>query len=118
MVTSPTILPARRMVLEHLARLAMSPGTASRPAKLKRATLYLRLLADKTSGYFQYADSTKKLALSFGRIAADLRQQYTIGYYPKNKSRDARPRRIRVEVAVPGVRVETRKSYIYKPKDD
>jgi len=84
----------------------------------KRATLYLRLLADKTSGYFQYADSTKNLALSFGRIAANLRQQYTIGYYPKNKTADAKPRRIRVEVAVPEVRVETRKSYIYKPMDD
>jgi Ca-activated chloride channel family protein len=84
----------------------------------KRATLYLRLLADKTSGYFQYADNTKALARSFDRIAAQLRQQYTIGYYPKNKTADARVRQIRVEVGVPEVRVETRKSYVYKPIDN
>ena len=84
----------------------------------KRATLYLRLLADKTSGYFQYADNTKALARSFDRIAAQLRQQYTIGYYPKNKTADARVRQIKVEVGVPEVRVETRKSYVYKPIDN
>ena len=83
----------------------------------KRATLYLRLLADKTSGYFQYADNTKALARSFDRIAAQLRQQYTIGYYPKNQTADARERRIKVEVGVSEVRVETRKSYVYKPID-
>jgi Ca-activated chloride channel family protein len=84
----------------------------------KRATLYLRLLADKTSGYFQYADNTKALARSFDGIAAQLRQQYTIGYYPKNKTADARVRQIKVEVGVPEVRVETRKSYVYKPIDN
>jgi len=83
----------------------------------KRATLYLRLLADNASGYFQYADNTKALARSFDRIAAQLRQQYTIGYYPKNQTADAKARRIKVEVRVPDLRVETRKSYVYKPID-
>lgn len=81
----------------------------------KRATLYLRLLADKTNGYFQYADSARNLARSFEEIAAQLRQQYTLGYYPKNKAMDPKPRRIKVEVAVPKVTVDTRKTYIYKP---
>lgn len=81
----------------------------------KRATLYLRLLADKTSGHFQFADSTRNLARSFEGIAAQLREQYTLGYYPKNKSGDSKPRRIKVEVAAPKVIVDTRKSYIYHP---
>lgn len=81
----------------------------------KRATLYLRLLADKTSGHFQYTDSEKNLARSFEQIAAQLRQQYTLGYYPKNKAADGAQRQIKVEVGVPRVTVETRKSYIYKP---
>jgi VWFA-related protein len=81
----------------------------------KRATLYLRLLADKTSGHFQFADSTKNLIRSFSRIAEQLRQQYTIGYYPKNKSATPKPRKINVTVPMPQVTVETRKSYIYKP---
>jgi Ca-activated chloride channel family protein len=81
----------------------------------KRATRYLRLLADKTSGHFQYSDGPKNLAGSFERIAAQLRQQYTLGYYPKNKSGTAKPRKINVTVVMPKVSVETRKSYIYKP---
>lgn len=81
----------------------------------KRATLYLRLLADKTSGHFQYADSTRNLARSFEGIAAQLREQYTLGYYPKNKTANLKPRRIKVEVAAPKVTVDTRKSYLYQP---
>ena len=80
----------------------------------KRATLYLRLLAEKTSGRFQFADSPKNLANSFSRIAEQLRQQYTIGYYPMNKSETTKPRQIRVAVAAPQVSVETRKNYLYK----
>jgi VWFA-related protein len=80
----------------------------------QRATLYLRQLADKTSGYFQYADSARNLTRSFERIAAQLREQYTLGYYPKNKAVDGAQREIRVEVGSPEVTVHTRKSYIYQ----
>jgi VWFA-related protein len=80
----------------------------------KRATLYLRLLAEKTSGRFQFADNPKNLANSFSRIAEQLRQQYTIGYYPKNKLETSKPRQIKVTVGEPQLTVETRKSYFYK----
>ena len=81
----------------------------------QRATLYLRLLADKTGAYFQYADSVKNLKRSFESIAAQLRRQYTIGYYPKNKTIDGAQRLIKVDVGLPKVTAHTRKSYIYKP---
>lgn len=83
----------------------------------KRATLYLRLLADKTSGTFQYTDSVKNLSRSFESIAAELRRQYTIGYYPKNKAVEGAEKIVKVEVGVPKVTVRTRKSYIYKSKN-
>lgn len=81
----------------------------------KRGTLYLRLLADTTGGHFQGADSAKKLVRSFERIAAQLRQQYTLGYYPKNKLVDGAQRQIKIEVGFPKAKVRTRKSYIYQP---
>lgn len=80
----------------------------------KRATLFLRLLADKTAGKFQFGTKTKDLARAFEGIAEQLRQQYTIGYYPKNKSGDGKPRRIKVNVSMPNARVTTRRSYLYK----
>jgi Ca-activated chloride channel homolog len=78
----------------------------------KRATLYLRLLADKTAGRFQFADSAKNLARSFETIANQLREQYTLGYYPKSKVQERR--QIEVTVLVPETTVRTRKSYLYR----
>jgi hypothetical protein len=81
----------------------------------KRAGLYLRLLAEKTGGRFQYADGPKHLARSFARVAAEFRQQYTLGYYPKNRAAGGAQRRIDVRVGVPGAAVRARKSYVYRP---
>ena len=77
----------------------------------KRATLYLRLLANKTAGQFQFADRAKSLGLSFARIAEQLRQEYALGYYPKNQTGHGLMREIKVSVAVPDLVVRARKSY-------
>lgn len=82
----------------------------------KRATLYLRLLAEKTAGHFQFADSAKNLARSFETIAGQLREQYTLGYYPKSKVDERR--QIEVKVLAPDISVRTRKSYIYRSRKD
>jgi VWFA-related protein len=79
----------------------------------KRAHLYLTLLADKTGGRFFYTDTLKGLTGTFERIAKELRQQYSIGYYPKKQSREDR-HRIKVSVDVPDAVVRTRKSYVRK----
>ena len=81
----------------------------------KRAALYLRLLAEKTGGHFQYTDSTKNLGRSFARVADELRQQYTLGYYPKNRAGVGAERQIDVRVGVTGTSVRARKSYVYQP---
>jgi hypothetical protein len=78
----------------------------------KRATLFLRLLADKTAGHFQFADSGRNLARSFESIATQLREQYVLGYYPKSKI--AERREIQMKVPVPGTNVRTRRQYIYR----
>ena len=78
----------------------------------KRATLYLRLLAEKTAGQFQFADRASNLARSFQSIATQLREQYVVGYYPKSKI--AERREIKVKVLVPETTVRTRKQYIYR----
>ena len=81
----------------------------------KRATLYLRLLAEKTGGGFEYMDNVKQLSKSFTHIASELRQEYALGYYPKNRTTDGRARELEVIVDVPKVVIRTRKSYIYRP---
>ena len=44
-------------------------------------------------------------------VSAELRNQYTLGYYPKNKTRDGSYRRIRVTLRQPGMVVRTRSGY-------
>ena len=45
-------------------------------------------------------------------VAAELRQQYTLGYYPSNRRKDGTYRRIRVEVEEPELKVRARTGYI------
>jgi Ca-activated chloride channel family protein len=78
----------------------------------KRATLFLRLLADKTAGHFQFADSARNLARSFESIAMQLREQYVLGYYPKSKV--AERREIKVKVLAPETTVRTRRQYVFR----
>jgi len=80
-----------------------------------RANRYLRSLADKTGGRFFHADSVSNLREVFTRIAQELREQYSIGYYPKGLGPGTELRRIKVQVGVPGVAVRARRSYLYKP---
>ena len=79
----------------------------------KRGTQYLRLLADKTAGHFQYADSAERLAKSFDTIARQLREHYTVGYYPKDKTEGSRKIEIRIKEN-PKLTVRTRRSYLYR----
>jgi Ca-activated chloride channel family protein len=78
-----------------------------------RAERYLRALADKTGGRFYFAGTLKRLREVFTAIAQELREQYSIGYYPKSEGH-ATERRIKVKVNAPGVVVGARRGYLYK----
>jgi Ca-activated chloride channel family protein len=78
-----------------------------------RAERYLRLLSDKTGGRFYFADNLKRLREVFTTIAQELREQYSLGYYPKSGGSDAN-RQIKVRVSVPNVAVRARRGYVYK----
>lgn len=80
-----------------------------------RANRYLRLMTDKSGGRFFYADTVKHLAEVFAGIAKELREQYSIGYYPKNEGQNIEQRNIKVKVGIPAVVVRARKSYSYNP---
>lgn len=79
----------------------------------KRAERYLQLLPDKTGGRFYYAASLGHLKEIFASIAAELRQQYSLGFYPSNKSTTKSKRQLKVKVGVPNVAIRSRRSYVY-----
>jgi len=81
----------------------------------ERGTRYLRMMAGVSGGRFQYAASLTDLEHSFARIAEELRQQYSIGYYPLDRLKKGK-RRIKVTVNQGDI-IHARGSYIYTLDD-
>ena len=81
----------------------------------ERGTRYLRRIAEISGGRFQYSDSVKHLETSFAKVAEELRQQYSLRYYPKDPTSKGGKRRLKIVVDVPNAIVHARESYSYKP---
>jgi Mg-chelatase subunit ChlD len=73
---------------------------------------YLRALAEKSGGRLLRADTLKSLPDAFAQIAAELRTQYMLGYYPLNKERDERYRKIKVTTTRKHVLIRARPGYL------
>jgi hypothetical protein len=75
------------------------------------ADSYLETLADKSGGKLLRADTLGSLPDAFAKIAAELRTQYLLGYYPINKVRDEHYRKIKVTSARKSVFLRARPGY-------
>lgn len=72
---------------------------------------YLQQLADMSGGVVERADKLSDLRPALGRIAEELRHQYLLGYYPTNRQKDDKSRKIAVRVTRQGVTVRARPAY-------
>lgn len=77
----------------------------------RSADEYLQQLAEMSGGIVERADRLGDLKSALGRIAEELRHQYLLGYYPTNRQKDDRTRKITVRVSRPGVIVRARPAY-------
>jgi VWFA-related protein len=73
-------------------------------------------LAEETGGRMISVRSEKKLMEAFDEISEELRNQYTLGYYPSNSARDGKFRKVRVETVNHDLKVLARRGY-YAPKE-
>lgn len=76
------------------------------------ADQYLQTLAEKSGGRLLRADTLASLPDAFAQIAAELRTQYMLGYYPLNKEKDDRYRKIKVTSARKNVILRSRPGYL------
>jgi VWFA-related protein len=81
----------------------------------ERGRRFLQLLANSTGGRLFLADSVTSLRERFVKVAAELREQYSIAFYPTNRSTAKKKRELKVRVTVPNVAVKSRRSYVYAP---
>jgi Ca-activated chloride channel family protein len=75
------------------------------------ADKYLNDLATVSGGKLHRADTLVSLPDAFARIAAELRTQYALGYYPSNSLRDGRYRKIQVRTSRKDVVIRARPGY-------
>jgi Ca-activated chloride channel homolog len=88
-------------------------------AKLQRVSRpdrsYIRALAERTGGRFFEPKDPEKVSRTMAAIADELRRQYSLGYYPKERGPAEQQRRIKVRVNLPRAAVRARDSYVYRP---
>ncbi len=82
----------------------------------RRAEEYLNNLALRTGGRTYLASSIGGLGDSFAKIASELREFYSLGYYPKDDRIVGKTTSIKVHVDQPGLVVRTREGYIVPKK--
>jgi hypothetical protein len=75
------------------------------------ADSYLKELADRSGGQVYRADTVALLPQAFAAIAAELRTQYMLGYYPSNKNLDGSYRTIQVKTSRKDIAVRARPGY-------
>ncbi|MEZ5429204.1 MAG: VWA domain-containing protein [Pyrinomonadaceae bacterium] len=73
---------------------------------------YLEDLANNSGGRNFEANTTNNLDAAFAGIAEELRQQYSIGYYPSVIGQKGERKRIRVRVMRPNIVVRAKNFYI------
>ncbi|HLM03504.1 MAG TPA: VWA domain-containing protein [Pyrinomonadaceae bacterium] len=91
-------------------------GQGTSAEDYRKATEYLAELAARTGGRVHQASTSANLALAFSNIAAELRQLYSLGYYPKEEGKAGQRRKIKVRTSKPGLVVKARDSYVVGKK--
>jgi Mg-chelatase subunit ChlD len=72
---------------------------------------YLNEIALKSGGRLYRADTLRDLPAAFTNIANELRNQYSLGYYPTNGQRDGKFRKIQVKTTRKNVVLRARPGY-------
>lgn len=100
----------------------MSSGVA-RPSdkgtteeEYKKASEYLDELAIRTGGTRYEANTLSNLSDAYTKIASQLREFYSVSYYPKTERTAGKKASIKVKVNRPGVVVKTREGYLVPKK--
>lgn len=88
-----------------------SKGT--RAEDYRDADEYLQELANRTGGKVYGTDTTGNLSTAFSNIASELRQTYSIGFYPNDVTKEKR-RQLKVRVNRSGAVVRSKESYSIK----
>lgn len=93
--------------------MIMTPGDKGTTVEeYTKAEEYLTEMADRTGGRIFVASTLGNLSNAFRTIASELREFYSIGYYPSEEGKPGQTRRVKVKVNKESVAVKTRNTYV------
>jgi Mg-chelatase subunit ChlD len=93
------------------SRQPTDPIKASLDQAYLTADNYLNALADRSGGQVYRADTIALAPRAFAAIAAELRTQYLLGYYPTNQNYDNAYRKLEVRTSRSDVTIRARPGY-------
>lgn len=103
-------LPAR------LSQIINPKARAHVEARMRKeyevGSTYLEILARKTGGRLQKAESLSDVPQAFAAITEELGRQYSLGYYPKGQVQNGERRDIKVRTRSSNFVVRARQSYV------
>ncbi len=87
-------------------------GAGTSEEDYRKAQEYLDQLAMRTGGQIYVANDTGNLAGAFSKIASELREFYSLGYYPRDDAKRRKVRMLKVRVDKKGFVVRARDKYV------
>ena len=101
-------------IIRQSVSTASSRGTTE--AEYKHAEEYLDQLSIRTGGRMYEATTLLNLADAYSKIASELREFYSIGYYPRNERVPGDPFHVKVKIDQDGLVVRTREGFLRPTK--
>jgi Ca-activated chloride channel homolog len=96
------------------SRVAVYPVGLLSAAEGQKAEIALLKIADASGGNAYFPENVEQARTMMERVARDLREQYTLGYFPTNRARDGAWRSVRVEIRPPiGLSQKLKANYRY-----
>jgi VWFA-related protein len=109
-ITVPNDSPNPVAIIRQTMSTPSARGTTE--AEYRRAEEYLDQLSIRTGGRMYQASTLGNLADAYSKIASELREFYSIGYYPHNERVAGDPFHIKVKVDEEGLVVRTREGFL------
>ena len=108
----PTTSDAGNPLPFPLPRIGSPDSQGTTPEEYEKAAEYLDQLALRTGGRLYEATTLGNLAEAYSKIASELREFYSIGYYPAEERQADKKASVKVKVDRDGLVVRSRETYV------
>ena len=111
-ITVPTSQSGHPLPFPDIPAIGKPSDQGTTEAEYKKAEEYLDQLAMRTGGRAYHAQSLGNVADAYSKIASELREFYSIGYYPAEDRVSGKGSSVKVKVDREGLVVRSREAFV------